>query len=194
MAIAELDYDHNVFEERKADEQLAVQFYMDAIPDDEETLKNGSPKYRDVEMIEIRVRGDRNNIVRRPAHIGDQRRFRAAYENFKANKENPIVGTPLAVWPSMTKALVLELGHMGFRTVEELAGASDSVCDKVAGLRTYKQKALAFLEASKDNAVLEQMHAKLAERDNELEVLKRNHEQLLARMSVLQEKIEAKAA
>jgi hypothetical protein len=52
-------------------------------------------------------------------------RIETAYKAWKANETVPVVGTPLAAWPGVIKAQAEVLKGRGFRTVEELAGASD---------------------------------------------------------------------
>lgn len=157
--IEELDYDVGVFNEsaKKADANLAVRFYTQAIQNDARSAEEGRPIFDDVEMIEIRVRGDRNNVVQRPARDDDRRRFRDAYAAFKDAKKEVGSGTPLAEWPIMSSSMVEELKYLGFHTVEHVSEADDSACAKVAGLRTLKQKAQIFLDHAKGGAPLEAM-------------------------------------
>lgn len=171
--IEELDYDHKVFTQREADKQLAVRFYMEAVHNEEKSGEAGRPIYDDVEFIEKRVRGDRNNIVMRPARPDDKQQFREAYKDFKSGEESPLSGTPLKEWPSITKSMLEELKHLGFFTVEQLAEASDSVCSKFAGLQTYKQKAKVYLEFAKGNAPIEKYLGELQEIKNTMDTQKR---------------------
>jgi hypothetical protein len=185
MSIAELDYDHRVFEQREANKQLAVRFFTEPVKNEEKSKAEGRPIFEDVEFIEKRVRGDRNNIVQRPVREDDKAEFREAYKSFKANEETPVEGTPLKEWPSITRSLLEELKHMGFLTVEQLASASDSVCSKFAGLQTYKQKAIVYLEYAKGNAPLEKYMGELHEMRNLLETLKKQTEEQAATIKAL---------
>ena len=188
MAIEELEYDYNVHS-RKPGEGLAVHFYMEALRDDDASVEQGRPIYRDVEMIEKRVRGDRNNIVQRPARPEDKREYRDAYAAFKDNADQAVVGTPLAQWPIIGKAMLEELKYLGFHTVEQLSEASDAVCSKMAGLQTYKQKALAYLEIAKGStAPLEKLTAQVGDLLNQLEVMSRNNAEMATQLKVLQAK------
>ena len=186
MAVEELDYDYRVHQ-KKDNEGLAVRFYMDAIQNDDKSSEAGRPIFDDVEMIEKRVRGDRNNVVQRPAKPEDKREFRDAYKAFKEDAQQAISGTPLSQWPPITKSLLEELKYLGFHTVEQLSEASDAVCSKMAGLQTFKQKARVFIEFSKGNsAPIEQMASRLDELSNALEVANRNNAEMAAQIKALQ--------
>ncbi|TXH12210.1 MAG: hypothetical protein E6R03_13335, partial [Hyphomicrobiaceae bacterium] len=104
MSLDTIDYDISVFNAnaREADKALAVRFYMEPLKDDQKSITEGRPIYADTEMIEIRVRGDRNNIVQRPARPDDQKRFPAAFKAFKDGVDGQATGTPLREWPVMS--------------------------------------------------------------------------------------------
>ena len=180
----ELDYDYKAHA-RKDNEGLAVRFFMDAVQDESASVNAGRPIFRDTEMIEKRVRGNRNDIVIRPVNDNDKREFRDLYRQFKEDVEQTgQSGTPLEQWPPITKSLCLELKHMGFHTVEQLAGASDSVCGKMAGLQTFKQKAIAFLEVSKNSsAPIEQLSARVTDLVNQVETLMAQNQRLSAELA-----------
>lgn len=192
MPIEEADFDVNLFAPgaREADKNLVVKFYLEALKDEAKSVEEGRPIFSDVEMVEIRVRGDRNNIVVRQARDDDRRRFRDAYVAFKDNKEIELTGTPLKEWPLISKSLVEELKYFGFYTVEQLSMASDSVCSKMAGLQTFKQKAILWLEMSKGGAPLEQQAAEIADLKVKLEVAEQNNAALQARLADLTTKFE----
>ncbi len=155
----ELDFDHTVFSPQQAesDKSLAVRFYMQALRDESKSIEEGRPIFVDTEMIEIRVRGDRNNIVIRPVREDDKRRFRQAYGDFKANKERTVDGTPLTEWPAMSASMAEELRYLGFYTVEQLAEANEAALSKVPGLLTMKNRAKLFLEFAKGISPIEQL-------------------------------------
>lgn len=183
--IEELDYDYRSHNTAEGDKNLAVRFYMEAIPDDDKSVQEGRPIFKDVEFIEIRVRGDRNNVVQRPVFAEDKKRWVSAYKAFKAGEDEVTTGTPLREWPSLPKSLLLELNHMGFRTVEDVSNASDGVCAKMAGLQHLKQRAKSWLDAAKGGAPLEQLHATVAAQANELETVKRQLQDAQAELKVL---------
>lgn len=191
---AVLEYDHNVFDARQeeADRSLLVKFYPLPIQNDEKSVNEGRPIFDDVEMIEIRVRGTKDNIVVRPVRPDDAQRFRQAYRAYKDNMKAAESGTPLAQWPILTLSQVEELKYLGFTTVEHLAAAGDNVIAKVMGLQTLKTKALAFLEFSKGAAPLEQMQRKIDEKANEVNTMQEQIRMLQQRLDTAE--ASAKAA
>lgn len=174
-----LDYDHRVFTEgsgfdREADKNLAVRFFTHPIRNDEKTASEGRPIFDDQDMVEIRVRGDRNNIIIRPVRPEDTMRFRDAWKAFEQREDIKESGTPLKEWPIMAASTVEELRYMGFFTVEQVANASDSVCSKFAGLQNFKQKAKLYIEQTKDaNAVISKLAKENDDTKSQLEMAQR---------------------
>lgn len=188
-----LDYDHNMFDPvnmaaSKADENLAVRFYIAPVQDMEETAKQGRPIFRDTKMVEIRVRGDRNNIVVRPVREEDKRRFAGPWKAFESQEALVVDGTPLREWPMMSTSMVEELKYMGFYTVEHLANASDTVVGKFAGLGIWKQKAKAFLELAAGGAPVSKLQKENEDLRSTNEMLKRQLDELSAKVATLAEK------
>lgn len=191
MALEELDYDYNVHTSEQATRNLAVKFYLHPMQDDVKSDEEGRACYNDVEFVEVRVRGDRNNVVQRPARPDDKRVFRDAYRAFKDGEAQAVSGTPLAEWPTITKSLLEEMKYMGFFTVEQLAEASDSVCSKFAGLQTYKQKAINFLRFAKEAAPIAALQKVADDAKNESEVLRRQLAEMVEGQKTMQAQIEA---
>jgi len=191
MALEELDFDYRMQQSAEADKNLAVRFYLEPLPVDGSLETEGRLLFTDVEFVEIRVRGDRNNCVQRPARKDDQVRWRDAYRAFKAGEEESITGTPLKEWPSISRAMLEELKYMGFFTVEQLASASDSVCSKFSGLTTYKQKAQNFLKYAKEAAPIEALQKIASDAKNSLEVAERNQKEMAEQISKLTAQVEA---
>lgn len=194
--LAEIDYDTNIFNPgaRDADKNLAVRFYMAPMQSEVKTIEAGRPIFDDTEMIEIRVRGDRNNVVQRPTREDDRRRFREAYAQFKDGATKMESGTPLAQWPIMSQSMVEELRYFGFFTVEQLSKADDSACGKMNGLATLKAKALIFLEHAAGGSPIEKLQEDNGALKNRLEVADRNCAELAAQLEKLTAKFEALAA
>lgn len=189
----ELEYDHNVFDLRanEADKALLVRFFTAPIQNEAKSVDAGRPIFDDTEMIEIRVRGTKDNVVQRPIRADDKARFRDAYRAHKEGSKLLESGTPLAQWPVMTGSQVEELKYMGFVTVEQLAIASDSIVSSIPGLLTLKQKANAFLEFSKGAAPLEQLSKRVEESENEKQVLARQVAELSATVAKLKAQMDA---
>lgn len=170
---------------QEADKNLVVKFFMHFVHDQEESDKVGRPKFRDVPFIEMRVRGDRMNIVCRPVRETDKIRFRSLWRAFEDQKESPLEGTPLTEWSSMSRSMIEELKYMGFQTVEQLAEASDSVCSKFAGLANWKNKAKLYMEYALKSAPIDRLETKLSDEANKREALEQQNTQLAARIDQL---------
>ncbi len=56
-----------------ADDALLVKFYIDSVEDRQASKKEGRPVFKDMEMIDIRVPGSRNNVVRVAREADKQR-------------------------------------------------------------------------------------------------------------------------
>lgn len=155
------------------DETLNVKFELVAMQDEAESAKQGRPIFKDLEFIKIASGGQKLSIIHRPIREEDKRRFPRHYDAFKRGMEAPIVGTPLAEWPGITRGQVEELAHFHVRSVEQLAEMSDANAQNFAGMQALKARARDFLEKAKGNAPLEKMRAELSTRDNQIEALTR---------------------
>lgn len=188
-----LDYDHNIFNtaQRDADKTLAVRFYNVPVKNEHRSAEEGRPIFEDTEHVEIRVRGDRNNIVMRPTRPEDKVRFADAYRAHEKGLEAKVNGTPLAEWPAASASFVEEMKFLGFHTVEQLADANDSVVQKIPGLQTFKNKAKVFLEYAKGGAPLEKLQSELDEQKSRAEVAERTAREMSARMADLEQRYHA---
>nr|DAO70305.1 MAG TPA: protein of unknown function (DUF4332) [Caudoviricetes sp.] len=110
-----------------------------------------------------------------------------AYDAWKKGQELPLSGTPLSTWAGVTAEQAQALNRVGIRTVEEIAGLTDSHIGKVPlpNVRDLIAQAKAFLETADRNVVAD----KLAEQQGEIDVLK---EQLAAAMELLEEQTKGK--
>lgn len=178
--MAELDHDYTLHTGNKGDEALYTEFYVGSIENQDRSLAEGRPIFEDMEMVRIFTPGDRNNIVDRPVRPTDKHRFPKAYAAFKAGEGALQSGTPLAIWPVINKSTAAELAYFGIVTIEQLAGVSDGNTSKMPGLLDLKQKAAAFLVASKDTAAA----SKAIE-------LQKSNDELLAQMAEMKAQIEA---
>lgn len=188
-----LEYNHNDFNGQQAeqDKALLVKFFTMPLRNEEKSLAEGRPIFDDTDMIEIRVRGTKDNIVQRPVRPDDKQRFRDAWRAHQDGEKAVQSGTPLSQWPVMSTSQVEEMKYLGFFTVEQIAEASDSVVAKVTGLQTLKNKAKSFIEFSKGAAPLEQLQTKLTEASNETETLRRQLAETQAALAKLTARAEA---
>jgi hypothetical protein len=161
-----LDYDYTMHTTPgKGDDSLLVKFFVGAVADDAASQLAGRPIFKDVEWIDIRIPGNRDNVVIRPLRPTDKDRFPRHYAAFKARiaSEPETVGTPLDqwAWRGMTRGRVEELKHYNIRTVEQLAGAPDTVSKNFMGFHEMKLNARAYLAAAEKNAPLANLQEQL---------------------------------
>ena len=140
--------------------------------------------FRDVEIIDIKVPGQRDGVAR-PATPTDKNRFPQHYAAFKNRTEMPTEGTPLSEWPLVTRSLADQLTFMNIKTVEQLAECADSNLHQMQGLPGLKQKAADWLENAKEDGLLAKLRTELEERDEKIALLEQNLESLIARMDAL---------
>lgn len=192
----EIDYDHHIFDARQseADKNLAIQFSTKATKNEARSIEEGRAIFEETEFIEIRVRGDRNNIVIRPVREDDKQRFRNAYQAWQRHQATgEHDGTPLSEWPAVGSAMVEELRYLGFFTVEQLAKANDTHIAKVPGLQSFKQKAQLFMEFAKGIAPIDKLQGELEKTNSQLEVATKTADEMSAKYAELEKKFHALA-
>jgi hypothetical protein len=161
-----LDHDHQIhFRQFAGDEKLYKRFYKGFVPDEERSLLEGRPVFRDVVMIQILTPGNRDNIVDREAQPYDKVRFQQAWAQFQRGETEIGDGTPLAEWPLISKSMMEELKFFNFFTVEHLSAANEAAMSKMPGLRELAMRAKTWLATVKDQAGV----AKLAKESEEKE-------------------------
>lgn len=149
----ELDHDYTAHTRQFAgDDKLFKMFYKGFVPDEERSLEEGRPIFRDVVKIKIITPGNRDNIVDREMQPHDKFRFRDAWERFSKGMSELGDGTPLTEWPMIGASMIEELKFFGFYTVEHVAKAGDAAKMKMPGLRELSTRAVAWLEVTKGAA------------------------------------------
>lgn len=177
----ENDFDPADFDRREAaDRNVYVKFYMRPVVDQDRSNKEGRPIYVDREYIEIRTPGNQTNVVQRPVTDMDRKRFRQAYQSFKAGNEEQVIGTPLVEVPWITRSMVEELAHLRIRTLEHLAGVNDDVCGRIPGLYSLKEKAQAAIQQATNHAPIAELQARNEALVQELAALKQTVEEQAA--------------
>jgi len=171
------------------DSLLNVQFYIKAQPNEWKTQQEGRPMFDDVVMVRIVPPGDGLNIIDTPARTDHKQRFPRHWEFFERTqgRDNLESGTPLTQWPMLGPAQVAQLNAMQFRTVEQIAGASDELITRIGmagGMSPFalREKAVRFLQVAHDASSVD--HAK-EEADNlrkEMQEQSKAHADQLAKM------------
>ena len=190
------EFNHEDFDPRnqdKADETLLVKFYYKSIPDKTATAEEGRPMFKEVEMIDIKVPGQRDGVAR-PATQRDKNRFPRHYAAFKNRMEAPSDGTPLTEWPAISRSFADQLSFVNVKTVEQLADLNDSNMHNIPGIQNFKQKAKDWLEYTKDEAIVGKLRDEINERDAKIEELTGNLEALLDRVEQLEKPAPKKKA
>ncbi len=154
------------------DARLHVEFHRKPVLNNFKSQEAGRAIYEEKDFVRIHIPGDKNNVVDRPVDAIDEQRFADRLAKWRANQKQAVDGTPLSALPSMTPGKVAEYEYFNIKTVEQLAGASDSLGQKFMSFHADKQRAKAFIDVAKGNAPIEQMNAELAKRDAEIENLK----------------------
>lgn len=163
------------------DSGLHVEFSLEPIEDPEQSKLQGRPIFRDVEMISIRIKGDKNTHVMRmvdkkgnsqnpPDHI----RFPRQWEAFKNKSHIPTTGTPITEWSPVSKSMAMNLKSLNIHTVEDLATVNDSHLHNIGmGARDLREKAKIFIESAKDSAVISQVQAENQEMRDKIAYLEK---------------------
>lgn len=149
------------------DKKLHVRFYTVPVEQTAESITAGRRVFKDTEFIEMMIPGDKQTIIQRQVFDMDRNRFAQKYAMFKQGLADQTVGTPLSelVWLSASK--VKEYEFFNIKTVEQLAGTPDgSKCaQSMMGFNSDKQKANAFLSAAKGLEPINELKAKMDEKD-----------------------------
>lgn len=161
--------------ENSGDRLLGVRFYTEEVEDEAASAAEGRPVFKTVEMCEIRVPGDRHNIVRgriKNMHPDPRRRFPEAYARFKAGDAVQVKGTLLREWGMISRSRAKEYEALGTYTVEQLAGMGDANVQGIRGALAERQKARDFLDVARGQAPLSQARAEIDALRSELQALK----------------------
>jgi hypothetical protein len=154
-----------------SDNGLYPVFSMNAVKDDEQSIKEGRDIYKDVEWIEIHIVGDNLTKISRPVTDEDRQRFANYYATFKNQNIQAHEGTPITEWPPISKAMALTLKSMNIHTVEQLAAVAD-VNLKWMGARELQKKAIAWLDQAKGGAGIGAMQEENKSLRVEIEAMK----------------------
>jgi len=146
----------------QGDEFLLVKFFVHARLHPSKTAEAQRPIYEDTVYISIMQPGNKDSIVIRPATEMDKARFAEHWRKYQARQgddDELLEGTPLKDWAGCTRAQCEELRYFNVRTVEQLAAMSDSNGQNIMGINMLKQKAVKYIEASKDSATADALAA-----------------------------------
>lgn len=127
--------------------------YQEAVELKSESEKAGRPIFTDLPFIRITIPGDTNNIIERKLTEEDKRKYPKAWAEYQRGESQGFTGTPLEQWSQITRAQVKESKYFECHTVEQLAGLTDSHCQKMGmGFRDLREKAKAYLNVAESSA------------------------------------------
>lgn len=129
------------------------EFELEAILDEAATEEKGTPVFRDLEIVRIRIAGDVLSVATSIVDSGVKKRFPREYARWKEGiTSRQIEGTPITEWPPLSRAQARMFEGGNIFTVEALAVVSDANIERIPDGRTWRQKAIAWLAAAKDGA------------------------------------------
>jgi hypothetical protein len=169
---------------------MYVEFFLHPVEDKEASADMGRPMFKEIPYIMIMTPGDKSSVIRRPVQTGqhpkaDNNRFHNEYNNFKQGLDTPVEGTILEQWAQITRAQVMELQHLGIKTVEHLADLNDSSAGQFMGLSDLKRKAQQYIAATASDAPLIKMQEELKARDNKIDTLENVVEEMRSELNDL---------
>lgn len=155
------------------DAGLFVQFYLEAIKDEEASAEAGRPIFNDREYIKIIPVGDKNTVVCEPVTQEHKMRWPHQYAAFTQQQHQPQSGTPLEQWPPLTKSQVMTFKAANVHTVEQLSNVSDGNLTNLGmGARDLREKAIAYLKNAEGSSGVLAMQDQLNDAMKQIEALK----------------------
>lgn len=148
------------------DRPAYISFEVRAEEDREATIAAGHYVPKEVEYVLITPQGSKDRIERVVSEwfeklqqdVTEQRfprewynAYKSAYGDWKAGKELPLHGTPVATWPAISPGQVASCLAANVKTLEDLAAANEETISRLGmGGRALKQKATDWLASAKD--------------------------------------------
>lgn len=129
----------------------------------------GRPVYKEKVFVYITRPGAKSDIIREVLMDDDGQplpgdgsypsfpeRFPKQWQQFRNKQEQTHSGTPLEMWPGLTKTQVLELKGAKIHTVEQLGSLPDSTLQNVGMMdaRGLRDRAKAYMENAENGAAL----------------------------------------
>lgn len=149
----------------------------------EKTLQAGREIYDEIPSISIQFPG--HDVTVRRIEPQDIQEYPDKYAAFMAGNDPVESGTPLASWTLMNGAANKELQYLGFKTVEQLAEASDEAKRKMGTLSKYVKMAKDWLEAANGTP------AQIVSLQQQLDRANARSKKLEEQLEILMQRVEA---
>lgn len=179
----------NGFGNEGADKTIP-RFYIEDIPDELASQREGRPIYRSEERVELLIPGNMLNIKVDIVADYHRQRWPEAYAKFRQGQEIAIEGTPLEQWPILKRAQVLELKALNLLTVEHVRDMSDTVCQRFMGGMRLRTLAKAYLDDAEAGALLAEKTAEAERRAAENAEQKAQIEELKSLVNRLHDEVQ----
>jgi len=150
-------FDPRYLDPSKQRDTVIPRFYIKSVRNETESKRTGSVVYEDREYVELRVPGDKLNIIVTKVDDGHRRRWPQYYKAFVENRVLKPEGFPLNAWAVATPALISTLADMNCHTVEQLASLSETSLPRFQGMLKIQQQAREFLKSKEDAQVISQL-------------------------------------
>ena len=159
-------------------------FYMEPYKHEFESAQKGQPVYKEREMVEILIPGDRRTTVTRIVTDEHRQRWPRLYESFRKGQDAPSEGMPLEEWPAISRGQVEELRFANVRTVEQLAGLPDDHLNRALSMGGFglREKARNYLATLAGEAPMEKLRAENEAKDAMIATMQAQLADLKARM------------
>lgn len=160
------------------EKDIAIPFFHTAALEDPTATKNngGVPIYVDVAMVEIRIPGQRDSVVR-PVEDRDKKRWPRQWEAYEKQERQELDGIPLSEWANATESERKTIAQLGMTTVEQVAGIADSHAERLR-IHRLKAKAQKFIDARKGTAEVGKLQNEIGELKRLVEKLVKENEEL----------------
>lgn len=140
------------------DNNLYVEFTMEAIEQPFESKAQGRPIYKDVPHICILFPGDKTKKIFRPVKDEDKYRFPRHWQAFENQGIQTMEGTPITEWPTLSKSEALEYKAVNVHTLEMLSNLSDMQLQSLPlGARARREEAKAWLMKADGGAAISKL-------------------------------------
>lgn len=144
-------------------DNVFARFYVYAKPQPHQSAAEGRPVVKQIEMVEIRQFGERDNIL---LEVTDEHRMRwdQQYRAFRHGQEQLQNGTQIELLFPGSPEIVAELKACNIHTIEALMEVPDSAqtAKQLPYLTTHKQAARRFLDATSKAASFNAVERELA--------------------------------
>jgi hypothetical protein len=150
-------FDPRYLDESKQKDTVIPRFYIKSVRNETESKRTGSVVYEDREYVELRVPGDKLNIIVTKVDDNHRRRWPQYYKAFVENRVMKPDGFPLNAWAIATPALISTLAELNCHTVEQLAGLPETSLPRFQGMLKIQQQAREFLKSKEDAQVISRL-------------------------------------